>query len=121
MYEYFDGVPAATVPDNEKTGVKNPCLYEPDLNRAYADLADHYGTTMLPTRPYKPRDKAKVENAVLNAQRWILAALRNHQFFSVAQANAAIAEKLEEYNARKYQRLGVSRRALFEQLDRPAL
>ncbi len=121
MYEYFGGVPAATVPDNEKTGVKNPCLYEPDLNATYADLANHYDTTVLPTRPYKPRDKAKVENAVLNAQRWILAALRNHRFFSVAQANAAIAEKLEAYNARKYQRLGVSRRELFENLDRPAL
>ena len=121
MYEYFAGVPAATVPDNEKTGVTHPCLYEPDLNRTYADLANHYDTAVIPTRPRKPRDKAKVENAVLNAQRWILAALRNHVFFSVAQANEAIAEKLEEYNGRKYQRLNESRKELYEQLDRPAL
>ena len=121
MYEYFEGVPYATVPDNEKTGVTHPCLYEPDLNPTYADLADHYGTTVLPARPGKPRDKAKVENGVLNAQRWIVAALRNHVFFSVAQSNEGVAVKLEEYNARKYQRLDESRRELFEQLDKPAL
>lgn len=121
MYEYFGGVPAATVPDNEKTGVTHPCLYEPDLNPTYAEMADHYGTAVIPTRSRKPRDKAKVEGGVLIAQRWILAALRNHAFFSVQQANEAIAEKLEELNARKYQRLDESRRDFFEQLDRPAL
>jgi transposase len=121
MYEYFGGVPSATVPDNEKTGVTHACLYEPDLNLTYAEFARHYETAVLPTRPNKPKDKAKVENGVLCAQRWILAALRNHTFFSVEQANEAIAEKLEEYNARNYQRLGVSRRELFETLDRPAL
>lgn len=121
MYEYFGGVPAVTVPDNEKTGVTHPCLYEPDLNPTYAEFARHYDTAVLPTRPRKPRDKAKVENGVLNAQRWILAALRNHTFFSVDQANEAIDKKLESYNARKYQRLEVSRRELFETLDRPAL
>lgn len=121
MYEYFEGVPHATVPDNEKTGVTNPCLYEPDLNPTYAEFADHYDTAVLPTRPYKPRDKAKAENGVLNAQRWILAALRNHTFFSVDQANEAIFEKLEEFNAKKYKRLDVSRKELFEILDRPAL
>ena len=121
MYEYFGGVPAATVPDNEKTGVTHPCLYEPDLNPTYAEMADHYGTAVIPTRARKPRDKAKVEGGVLIAQRWILAALRNHVFFSVQQANEAIAEKLEALNGRKYQRLDESRRELFEQLDRPAL
>lgn len=121
MYEFFDGVPAATVPDNEKTGVTHPCLYEPDLNPTYADLANHYDTAVIPARSKKPRDKAKVENGVLLAQRWILAALRNHVFFSVAQANEAISEKLEVYNARKYQRLDESRKELFEQLDRPEL
>jgi len=121
MYEYFGGVPAATVPDNEKTGVTHPCLYEPDLNPTYAEMADHYGTAVIPTRARKPRDKAKVEGGVLIAQRWILAALRNHVFFSVQQANEAIAAKLEALNGRKYQRLDESRRELFEQLDRPAL
>jgi transposase len=121
MYEYFGGVPFATVPDNEKSGVTNPCLYEPDLNPTYAEMARHYNTTVMPARSGKPRDKAKVENGVLNAQRWILAALRNHTFFSVDEANEAIAEKLIECNARKYQRLDESRRMLFEKLDRPAL
>lgn len=121
MYEYFDGVPAATVPDNEKTGVTRSCRYEPDLNPTYAEMAGHYGTAVIPARVLKPRDKAKVEGGVLLAQRWILAALRNHVFFSVRQANEAIAEKLEELDNRKYQRLDESRRELFEQLDRPAL
>lgn len=121
MYEYFEGVPAATVPDNEKTGVTNPCRYEPDLNPTYAEMARHYDTAILPTRSRKPRDKAKVESEVLHAQRRILAKLRNHTFFSVAQANECIFEKLEELNTRKYQRLDVSRRELFETLDRPAL
>jgi transposase len=119
--EYFQGVPAATVPDNEKTGVKSPCLYDPDLNPTYAAWARHYGTAVIPTRPRKPKDKAVVENAVLNAQRWILAALRNHTFFSLAEANQAISEKVEEYNGRKLQKLDVTRRQLFESLDLPEL
>lgn len=121
MYEHFEGVPAVTVPDNEKTGVTSPCRYEPDLNRTYMALAGHYGTVVIPARPGKPRDKAMVENAVLNAQRWILAALRNHVFFTLAQANTAIAEKLQEYNGRAYQKLGVTRREQFEEIDRPVL
>jgi len=121
MYEFFGGVPEVTVPDNEKTGVTNPCLYEPDLNPTYHHMARHYKTTMMPARPRKPKDKAIVENAVLNAQRWILAALRNHTFFSVAQANEAIAAKLVEYNDRKMQLIDTTRSKLFAQLDRPAL
>lgn len=121
MYEYFGGVPAATIPDNEKTGVTNPCLYDPDLNPTYAEMARHYNTTVMPARSGKPRDKSKVENGVLNAQRWILAALRNHRFFSLDEANEAIAEELVKCNARKFQRLDESRRELFEKLDRPAL
>jgi transposase len=121
MYEYFGGVPAATVPDNEKTGVTNPCLYDPDLNPTYSEMAKHYNTTVMPARAGKPRDKAKVENGVLNVQRWILAALRNHRFFSLDEANEEIAKKLIECNARKYQRLDESRKGLFETLDRPAL
>jgi transposase len=121
MMEHWGGVTAAVVPDNEKTGVTSPCRYDPDLNPVYAAWAEHYGTTVMPARPGKPRDKAMVENAVLNAQRWILAALRNHVFFSVEQANQAIAGKLVEYNERPLQKRGISRRELFEQLDRPAL
>jgi len=121
MLEYWGGVTAAVIPDNEKTGVTSPCRYDPDLNPVYAAWAEHYDTTVMPTRPRKPRDKALVENAVLNAQRWILAALRNHVFFSVGQANQAIADKLVDYNERPLKKLGISRRELFEQLDWPAL
>jgi len=121
MAQYFRGITAAVVPDNEKTGVKSPCLYDPELNPTYAAWARHYQTAVIPARPGKARDKAVVENAVLNAQRWILAALRNHSFFSLTEANQAIAEKLEEYNGRKLQKLDVTRRQLFESLDLPAL
>lgn len=120
-YEHFEGVTAITVPDNTKTAVLRPCFYDPDLNPTYREMAQHYDTAVIPARVKKPKDKAKVENGVLVAQRWILAALRNHTFFSVAQANEAIWVKLEELNSRKFQKLDCSRRDLFEQVDRPAL
>jgi transposase len=119
--EYIDGVTAAVVPDNEKTGVTSPCLYDPDLNPVYAAWAEHYGTAVIPARARKPRDKAMVENAVLNAQRWILAALRNHTFFTLEQANAEIAKLLVGYNARPLQKTGTTRRELYESIDRPVL
>ena len=121
MFEYFGGVTAAVVPDNEKTGVTSPCLYDPDLNRTYAAWAEHTGCAVIPTRPRKPRDKAKVETAVLIAQRWILAALRNHTFFSLEVANMEIARLLEIFNARLMQKMKVSRRELYETIDKPAL
>ncbi len=120
-YEYWDGVPDITVPDNPKTSVLRPCWYDPDLNPTYRKMAEHYGSAIIPARPRKPRDKAKVENAVLVAQRWILAALRNHTFFSIDQANEAIWAKLEELNDRPFQKLEGCRRSLYESLDRPAL
>jgi transposase len=120
-FEYFGGMTAAVVPDNEKTGVTSPCRYDPDLNPTYAAWANHNDVAVIPARPYKARDKAKVENAVLLAQRWILARLRNHTFFSLAQANEEIARLLEEYNDRPLQKLGVSRRELWNTVDRPAL
>src|SRR5690606_28258535 len=91
MYAWFGGVPEITVPDNLKTGVRHACFYEPDLNRTYLELARHYGTTVIPTRVAKPRDKAKVETAVQIVERWVLAPLRNQTFFSLAEVNAAIA------------------------------
>jgi transposase len=121
MYEFFGGVPALTIPDNEKTGVTSPCNYDPDLNPTYEHMSKHYDTDIFPTRPGKPKDKAGVENAVLNAQRWILAALRNHTFFSVAQAAEAVAAKLKEYNQKEMQLLKTSREALFAEIDKPAL
>jgi transposase len=109
------------VPDNLKSGVTHPCRYEPDINPTYLDLAEHYGTVVIPARVRKARDKAKVESAVLMGERWILAALRNHRFFSLEEANQAISEKLKELNNRKFQKLNTTRKELFENLDRPAL
>jgi len=120
-FEFFNGVAEILVPDNLKTGVTHPCRYEPDLNPTYQDLAEHYGTVVIPARVRKARDKAKVESAVLIAERWILAALRNHRFFSLAEVNQAISEKLIDFNHRKFQKLNTTRQELFENLDRPAL
>jgi transposase len=120
-FEFFNGVPEILVPDNLKSGITHPCRYEPDVNPTYQDLAQHYATTVIPARSGKPKDKAKVENAVLVAERWILAALRNHSFFSLAELNKAIGQKLVEFNNRKFQKLDATRRQLFETLDRPAL
>lgn len=119
--EFFQGVPQLIVPDNPRTAVTRACRYEPDLQRTYHDLAVHYGTAILPARPYKPRDKAKVENAVLVAERWILAALRHQKFFSIAALNAAIAPLLERLNQRRFRKRDGSRASLYAALDRPAL
>jgi transposase len=120
-FEFFAGVSEILVPDNLKAGVSKPCRYEPDLNPTYQDMAEHYGTTVIPARRAKPKDKAKVEAAVLVAERWILAALRNHTFFSIAELNAAIATHLEKLNNRRFNKLDTTRKALFESLDKPAL
>ncbi len=120
-FEFFNGVAQILVPDNLKAGVTHPCRYEPDLNPTYQDLAEYYGTVVIPARVRKARDKAKVESAVLIAERWVLAALRNHRCFSLAEVNQAIAEKLKELNNRKFQKLDTTRKELFENLDRPAL
>ena len=119
--EFFQGVPAVTVPDNWKTGVKDPCYYEPDLNPTYRDFAEHYGTVIIPARVRKPRDKAKVEAGVLIVERWILAALRKHTFHNLAELNMAIRELLVKLNQRKFRKLDTTREKLFEELERPAL
>lgn len=120
-FEYLGGCPACVVPDQLKSAVKTSCRYDPEINPAYASLAAHYGVAVIPARPGKPRDKAKVENGVLNAQRRILAVLRNRTFFSLSELNRAIADELEKLNDRHMQGIGKSRRQLFEELDRPAL
>lgn len=118
-FEYFGCVPKFVVPDNLKSAVTKACRYDPDVNRSYTELADHYKFGVLPARPAKPKDKAKVENGVLIVQRWILARLRNRIFHSLAELNKAIRELLEEANQRSMQRLKKSRRQLFEELDKP--
>ena len=121
MFEFFGGVPQIVVPDNLKSGVKSPCRYEPEINRSYHDLAEHYGVAILPTRVRKPKDKAKVENAVQQVERRILARLRNRTFHTVAELNSAIAPLLDELNNRTMKGYDASRRELFEQLDMPVL
>ena len=120
-FRYLGGAAQLTVSDNLKAGITRACFREPTVNRTYADLARHYGTAIVPARPYKPRDKAKVEVGVQVVERWILARLRHHRFFSLAALNDAIRTLLDDLNARSMRGLGTSRRALFEQLDRPAL
>jgi transposase len=118
---FFGGVPRQIVPDNLKAGVLKANWHEPGLNPTYQDFATHYGTAILPARPRRPRDKAKVEVGVQVVERWILARLRDQRFFSLAELNRAIALLLGELNDRPMRRLGVSRRQLFDELDRPAL
>jgi transposase len=115
------GVPRQIVSDNLKSGITKACFYEPTVNRTYADMATHYGTAIIPARPYKPRDKAKVEVGVQVVQRWILARLRNRRFFSLAELNGAIRELVADINDRRMRGWDTTRRALFEQFDRPAL
>ena len=121
MFEFFKGVPGAVVPDNLKSGVKSPDRYEPEINPSYQDMATHYGTCVLPARVRKPKDKGKVEAAVLVAQRWILARLRNKIFYSLQELNAAIAECLKLINEKKMRGINKSRSELFAELDQPAL
>ncbi len=119
-FEYFSCTPHVLVPDNLKSGVNKACKYEPELNPTYADMAEHYGCAVLPARPYRARDKAKVEVGVLIAKRWILAVLRHRTFYSLAELNTAIRQCLERLNNRPMRRVKKSRRELFETIDRPS-
>jgi transposase len=114
-------VTLVVVPDNLKSGVRKPCYYEPDLNPTYREWGEHYEVAVIPARPYRPRDKAKVEAGVQVVQRWIVAALRKRRFFSLEVANQAIAELLVRINQRPFRKREGSRATLFAQLDRPAL
>ena len=120
-FAFFGGVTAIIVSDNIKAGITKACFYEPAVNRAYADLAKHYETAIVPARPYKPRDKAKVEVGVQVATRWVIAKLRNRTFFSLSEINSAIRELVAQLNDRVTRHLGASRRSLFEGIERHAL
>ena len=120
-FKFFKGVPQILVPDNLKSGVTHACKYEPDINPTYNDMTLHYGAAVVPARIRKPKDKAKAENAVKFAETWIMAALRKHTFFSMAELNKAISHKLTELNNRKFQKLDTTRRQMFEDIDKPAL
>lgn len=119
--DFFGGVPEVLVPDQLRSAVTGPDRYDPDINATLLDLATHYDTAIIPARPRKPRDKAKVEAGVLIAQRWIVARLRHRRFFSLGELNLAIAELLEDLNARAFKRLPGCRRSAFASIDQPAL
>ena len=120
-FEFFGGLPKLIVPDNARTGVTRACRYDPDLNPTYHQMAMHYGVGVVPARPYKPRDKAKVESGVLVVERWIVAALRNRRFFGIEELNQAIRELLFKLNDRPFRKREGSRASLFQAIDKPAL
>jgi transposase len=120
-FEFYGALPQVVVPDNLKAGVSSPCYYEPTLNAAYAEMARYYELTVLPARVRKPRDKAKVENAVQQVERWVLAPLRDQTFFQISELNHAIAGLVEELNSRVMKGPGASRNDLFLSEDLPAM
>jgi len=120
-FAFFQGVPEIVVPDNLRSGVRSPCYYEPDLNPTYQELAQHYGLAVLPARVRKPRDKAKVENAVQQTERRVLAPLRDRTFFSLEALNEALGEGVDALNNRAAPGLPATRSELFATLDQPAL
>lgn len=120
-FQFFGGTSELLIPDNLRSGVTKAHRYEPELNPTYAELANHYGVAILPARARRPRDKAKAEAGVQLVERWILAALRNRTFFSLAELNRDIAQLLQRLNERPFKKLPGSRQELFAQLDRPAL
>jgi transposase len=120
-YNYFGGVPVQTVPDNAKTGVLSACRYDPDLNPAYHELSKHYGTVVQPARPGRPRDKAKVENAVQFAEHWIIAGLRKIKFLSFGQLKEAVRKKNVELNCRSFTKREGCREELFNEIEKGSL
>ena len=120
-FDYFGGTSLILVPDNLKSAVQKTCRYEPDLNPTYREFAKYYGVAIIPARPYKPKDKSKVEVAVQIAQRWILAKLRKRTFYSIIEINDAVQPLLEELNHKKMRHLGSSRKELFEEYEKKEL
>jgi transposase len=120
-FEYFGGVPRLLIPDNPRTGVSRACRYDPDLNPTYQEMAMHYSVGVVPARPYRPRDKAKVEVGVQVAERWIIAALRHQKFFRLEDLNRAIRELLERLNQRPFKKREGSRASVFAAMERSAL
>ena len=121
-FAYYGGAPRLLVPDNPKVAIIKACFYDPQVGRTYGEMAAHYETAVLPARPRRPRDKAKVEAAVRIVERWLLGRLRNRRFYSLADVNAAIAQllwSLNEIRIRRYVRR--TRRQLFEEIDAPRL
>ena len=121
LFEFLGGTPKLLVPDNLKSAVSKACRYDPDTNLSYQQLAEHYQVAIMPARPYKPKDKAKAEVGVQIVERWIMARLRHHTFFSLAEANQCIRVLLKELNNKPFKQLPGNRQEAFEHLDKPAL
>lgn len=119
--QFYGACPSIIVPDNPKVGVTKADRYEPELQKSYEEMASHYRAVIIPARPYRPKDKSRVELTVLLVCRWVLARLRHQRFFSLDELNAAIRPLLADLNARAFQRLPGSRRSVFEALDWPAM
>ena len=121
MLDFFGGCPAMIIPDNLRSGVSKACRYDPDLNPSYQQWAAHYQLAVVPARPYKPKDKAKAEVGVQIVERWILARLRRHSFFTLAELNQCIRTLLEDLNRKPFKQLPGNRREAFERIDQAAL
>lgn len=120
-FEYYGGVPRVVVPDNCKTAVNSPRRYDPALNPAYWELAKHYGVAVIPARVRKPQDKPSVEESVGWLETWLLGFLRNQRFFSFAELNLAIRDRVQGLVQRDFQKRTGSRLSVFEDVDKPAL
>ncbi|MGL5870670.1 Mu transposase domain-containing protein, partial [Clostridium chrysemydis] len=112
-YKFFGGVTRMLIPDNLKTGVEKSSWYNPIINKTYHEMAEHYGTAVIPARVRKPKDKASVESTVGSISTWILGALRKQKFFSFAELNECIEEKLHHFNHKPFQKKPGSRYSTF--------
>jgi transposase len=121
MFEYFGGVSQMIVPDNLKTGVTRSDWYNPEINRIYQEMAMHYNTAIIPARVRKPKDKPTAEGTVGIISTWIIAALRNEKFFTIAELNEAIRKKLDDFNKRPFQKKEGNRHSIFLGEEKPFL
>jgi transposase len=119
--EYIQGVPALLVPDNARALIADADRYEPQASATVLEMAEHYHTTILPARPYHPKDKSKVEVGVQIVERWILARLRNQRFVTLAEVDGAIGDLLEDLNTRAFKKLSGNRVLVYLELDKPFL
>ena len=118
-FDYFGGVARLLIPDNCKTATLSNTRYDVILNRSYQELAEHYGTAIVPARVCKPRDKSAAEASVRFAETWIVAALRDRKFFSLQELNEAVAEKQDELNSRPFKQMAGCRRSAYLEEEKP--
>jgi transposase len=120
-FSHFRGVPRMVVPDNLKTGVDKAGWYNPVINKTYHEMAEHYGTAIVPARVGHPKDKSSVEGSVGHISTWITAALRKQTYFSIAELNEDIVKKLKDYNGHPFQKRPGSREIVFFEEERDLL